>query len=449
MKKIFVIGAGRSATDLIEYLLQHAADNDWEIIVGDFSESLAKEKVADHPRGRAIFFDANDASARKERFQQASLVVSFLPSQMHTMVARDCLTYGCHLVTASYLSPEIAAMDADAKEKGLVFLSEMGADPGIDHMSAMNHIDQIRAAGGELTAFKSFCGALVAPESNDNPFGYKFTWSPMNVITAGQHTARYLENGQYRFIPYHKLFHETETVEIPGCGTFEAYANRDSIRYREKYGIANLPTILRATLRYPGFCETWAALVELGLTDPNYSINDSDQLTWREWVSSYVSIAPGATLEKSIADSLNISIDSPVMERLAWAGLFSDEIIERKNATPAQLLLDLLSRKLAFRTEDTDMLVMMDYFEYMMEGKTYAREAYLVVKGKDPRHTAISLTVGLPAAIAVRLILQGKIQARGVMLPLLPEIYRPVLQELQSLGISFTEREKEISSLVS
>lgn len=449
MKKIFVIGAGRSATDLIAYLLEHAWENNWELTVGDYSESLAQEKIGNHPKGKAIFFDANDQEMRREQLAKADLVVSFLPPHMHAVVARDCLEWGCHMVTASYLSPEIAAMDEQAKRKGLVFLNEMGADPGIDHMSAMLNIDQIKESGGELLAFKSYCGALIAPESNDNPWGYKFTWSPMNIIVAGQHTARFIEKGKLRYIPYHRLFSSTQTIHIPGCGTFEAYANRDSLIYREKYGLLEIPTIYRGTLRYPGFCEAWNALVRLGITDPNYSLPDSSRLSYRDWVTAYVPGADTYNFEQAVAEYLHTSPGSPLMQRLEWAGLFSDEKISRTNGTPAEILLDLLLDKLSFRQSDTDMLVMVDYFEYKLNGRMFARESSLVAKGLDPLHTAISRTVGLPAAIGVKLILQGKIQSRGVMLPLLPEIYQPVLKELESYGISFVEQEKEISTTVS
>ncbi|MDX2250428.1 MAG: saccharopine dehydrogenase C-terminal domain-containing protein [Bacteroidia bacterium] len=446
MKKIFIIGAGRSATDLIEYLLNHAEENDWEITVGDYSEALAREKTGNHPRGKAIFFDATNPVSRRFYISSSSLVVSFLPPQMHVLIARDCLEHGSHLVTASYLSAEIAAMDEAVKQKGLIFLNEMGADPGIDHMSAMQNIDAIRAKGGEIVAFKSYCGALVAPESNDNPWGYKFTWSPMNVIVAGQNTARFIDKGKLRYIPYQRLFTSTEKIKVPGMGTFEAYANRDSLAYREKYGLSDLPTMFRATLRYPGFCEVWAALVKVGLTDPGYSLPDSENLTYRQWVSAYISEAEEKGLEQALADYLNTTLDSEVMNRLKWAGLFSEEKIARKNGTPAEILLDLLLNKLSFRQNDTDMLVMVDYFEYKQDGKIFARSSSLVTKGLDPRHTAISRTVGLPAAIGVKLILQEKIKARGVMLPLSSEIYSPVLQELENWGISFVETETEITT---
>lgn len=444
MKKILVIGAGRSATDLIHYLLDHAKENQWEVIVGDYSSELAIEKVGTHPHGKAIFFDANDAQKRKEIIAGVDLVVSFLPAHMHLDVAKDCLSMGRHLVTASYLTPELEEMNEAVKEKGLVFLNEMGADPGIDHMSAMRSIDEIRAKGGKLEAFKSYCGALIAPEDNDNPWGYKFTWSPMNLIVAGQGTARYIKEGKLKYIPYHRLFSTTENISVPGHGDFEAYANRDSLGYRERYGLLDLPTMYRATLRMPGFCEAWHALVKLGITDHSYRLPDADKLTYREWISAYVPQVMEKGLEKALEDYLGTNPDSELMYRLKWAGLLSDRKITRKNGTPAEILLDLFMDKFALGKEDKDMLVMVDYFEYSLGGKRYSRTSSMVTKGLDPLHTAISRTVGLPAAMGVKLILQDKITSEGVMIPVKREIYDPVLNELENYGISFVEREEEI-----
>ncbi|MCB0835865.1 MAG: saccharopine dehydrogenase NADP-binding domain-containing protein [Bacteroidetes bacterium] len=442
MKKIFVIGAGRSATNLIEYLLEHAAENQWKVIVGDYNEKLARQKVGDHPSGEAIFFDANDAEKRQQLIASSALVVSFLPAHMHLGVARDCLKLGAHLVTASYLTRELEGMNEAVKAKGLVFLNEMGADPGIDHMSAMRSIDEIREKGGKLTAFKSYCGALVAPESNDNPWGYKFTWSPMNLILAGgQSAAKFIENGKYHYIPYHRLFSTTETIEVSGAGTFEAYANRDSVIYREKYGLQDLPTMFRATLRVPGFCEAWNSLVKLGITDPNYEIHQSDQLTYREWVEAYLPTNLQGSMEEKLAAYLDTPLNSPLMGRLEWAGLLSDQHIIRKKGTPAEILLDLLLEKFKLGEEDKDMLVMVDKFEYEWEGKKICRTSSMVTKGIDPLHTAISRTVGLPAAIGAKLILQGKVQQKGVQMPVNKEVYGPVLDELAELGISFMEEE--------
>lgn len=442
MKNIFVIGAGRSATDLIHYLLDAAHTYDWQVVVGDFSQDLAQQKVGDHPRGTAIHFDATDPVLLADQVSRADLVVSFLPHHMHQEVALECIRQRSHLVTASYVSPALRELDQQVADKGLIFLGEMGADPGIDHMGAMKNIDEIRNKGGKLLAYKSYCGALVAPESNDNPWGYKFTWNPMNIVIAGQGTAQFIENDKLHYIPYHRLFSSTEEVKIPQYGTFEAYANRDSLAYRTAYGLDNIPTLYRATLRLPGFCPGWDAFVKLGLTDNSYQIPQTDQLTYREWIAAY--LPPNGndlSLESRLAQYLNISEDGEDMKRLKWTGLLSDRKISRTTASPAELLLDLLEEKLEFQADDVDMLVMYDHFRYEYEGNICERNSYMVTKGLDPLHTAISRTVGLPAAIGVKLILQDQIKARGVMIPTIPEIYNPVLEELESFGIQFTEQD--------
>ena len=252
MKKVLVIGAGRSATTMIRYLLEHAISEDWEVTVGDFDAELAKEKVGNHARGRAIGFDVLDEVQRHAEIQRANLVISLLPAHMHVLAAKDCLTYGVHLVTASYVAPEMAELDAAVKEAGLVFLNEIGVDPGLDHMSTMEMLDRIEDMGGKLKSYKSYCGALIAPESN-NLWGYKFTWAPRNVILAGQGTAKYRKENRERYIPYHQLFRRIEEIEVPGYGYFDAYANRDSLKYSAVYGMDGVETLFRATLRVPGY----------------------------------------------------------------------------------------------------------------------------------------------------------------------------------------------------
>lgn len=445
MKHIFIIGAGRSATDLIQYLLKAADENDWQVVVGDVSLDLARSKTGDHSRAQAIHFDATDPVMLADQVSRADLVISFLPPDMHLDIARACLRQQSHLLTASYVSPELRELDDACKQKGLIFLSEMGADPGIDHMGAMKNIDEIRAIGGTLQAFKSYCGALVAPESDDNPWGYKFTWSPMNIILAGRSTARYIENGKLHYLPHHRLFASAAQIEIPSHGIFEAYANRDSLAYRSAYGLENLPTLYRATLRKVGFCESWHAFVQLGLTDPSYRIAHTDQMTYREWLEAYLPPTAEETqslpLETRLAAYLKISPESEIMERLRWTGILSEKPIERAAGSPAEILMDLLLEKLQFGEKDTDMLVMYDYFLYEIAGEIRERHSYLLSKGIDPIHTAISRTVGLTAAIGAKLILQNRIQARGVMIPTSAEIYAPVLAELEEYGIQFEEKE--------
>lgn len=438
MKQILICGAGRSATDLISYMLEHAEEENWQVKVGDISVETAARKIKGHPRGKAVYFDCYDDEIMRRHIKGADIVISLLPPGMHAAAAKIALEYGAHVVTASYASAEMLAMDEEARKRGLTFLNELGADPGIDHMNGMRAVDKIKEKGGELLAFTSFCGSLVAPESNDNPWGYKFTWSPMNVITAGDGGARYFKNNRLRCIPYHRLFANPQIVHLPGFGKFEAYANRDSIPYRKKYQLEDVPTLIRATLRLPGYCEAWHALVQIGLTAHNYRIKESEKLTYRQWVSSYLPDRDHGTLEEKLSRFLNTTEDSELFQRIVWTGLLSERPVSRKNGTPAEILLDLLLDKWKFGRNDSDMLVFYDRQEYRMEGRLHEHISYMVTKGRDQLHTAISRTVGLPAAIGAKLILQGKIQSRGVILPLKKEIYDPILNELEELGLVYS-----------
>ncbi|MGA9270576.1 MAG: saccharopine dehydrogenase C-terminal domain-containing protein [Lutimonas sp.] len=436
MKNVLICGAGMSATDLISYMLQHAKEHDWFVTVGDISLDTASKKIHGHPRGKAVYFDCYDNEIMERYIKDADIVISLLPPGMHAAAAKIALKHDAHVVTASYASQEMIDMDEAAKMKGLTFLNELGADPGMDHMSAMRSIDFIQAKGGALTSFESYCGSLIAPESNDNPWSYKFTWSPMNVILAGSTGACYYEEGSLRCVPYHRLFESPKKIGIPGFREFEAYENRDSVTFRKKYGVDDIPTFVRATLRYPGFCAAWNLLIKLGLTADNYPIEGSEEMTYREWVSSYL-LNPTSSLEDSLADQLGIAIGGPLHQILLWTDLLSDRPITRVNGTPAEILLDLLLDKLKFNPGDTDMLVFYERIRYQLNGESHEHVSHLVTKGLNHDHTAISRTVGLPAAIGAKLILTGEISSRGVLYPWTREVYEPVLNELKELGLAY------------
>ena len=444
MKNILICGAGRSATDLISYMLQHSEVYDWNVTVGDINVEVAKMKIDGHPRGKAVFFDCYDKGIMKKHIKDADIVISLLPPGMHAAAAKIALEYNAHVVTASYASPEMLEMNEKARNRGLTFLNELGADPGIDHMNGMRAVDKIKAKGGKLKSFYSFCGSLIAPESNDNPWGYKFTWSPMNVITAGDGGARYYKNHKLRCLPYHRLFADPHIVELPGFGKFEAYANRDSIPYREKYNLEDVPTLIRATLRLPGYCEGWNALIQIGLTANNYRIEGSENMTYRQWVSSYLPQTNSISLEENLAHCLKTDPNSELFQRILWTDLLTDRPITRVNGTPAEILLDLLLDKWEFKDGDTDMLVFYDRQEYVLNDELHEHVSYMVTKGKDHLHTAISRTVGLPAAIGAKLILNGQIKSKGVILPLEKEVYEPIMDELDTLGISYVTKDKKI-----
>ncbi len=439
-KKILVAGAGRSATAAIRYLLDVASEKDWEVIVADANLELARKKVADAPAGHATQFDITDPEMRARLVGEADVVVSLMPPHLHLLLAKECLKQGKHLVTASYVSTEMYALSEEVRLANLVFMNEIGLDPGIDHMSAVRKIHEIKDKGGRLTAFRSYTGGVVAPESADNPWRYKFTWNPRNVVLAGKGTAQFLEGGRYRYVPYHRLFRHTRKIEVEGLGAFEVYPNRDSLLYREAYGLEDIPELFRGTIRYPGFCESWHALVTLGLTDDSYPILESDRLTWRQLMDGYVSsLMEGDGTEEKVARLLGTSIDSALMDRLRWLGLFEDRPIVRAQATPAQLLEDLLLEKWQLKPDDKDMVIMQHEFEYELDGERLLDKSTLVMKGRNAEDTAMTRLVGLPLAIFTRLLLEGRIKQTGVQIPIQPEVYEPVLEELERLGVRFVE----------
>jgi saccharopine dehydrogenase-like NADP-dependent oxidoreductase len=445
MKKILVIGAGRSATVLIQYFLDNAIANDWHITVGDISEQLAAEKVGGHERGRAIAFDVFNESQRRQEVGNTDIVVSMLPASMHFEVAKDCVEFRKHLTTASYISKEMRSLDEEAKSKDLILLNETGLDPGIDHLSAMKLLDEIRGDGGKVEHFESFTGGLVAPESDDNPWHYKFTWNPRNVVLASQGGAvKFIHNGKYKYIPYQRVFRRTEYITIEGHGEFEGYANRDSLSYREVYGLQDVKTLYRGTLRKPGFSRSWNAFVQLGMTDDSYVMEGSETMTNREFVNSFLPFSLTDSVELKVRATLLLEQDDRLMEKLQWLGLFDNTVIGLKNATPAQILQHILEKKWAMKPDDKDMIVMWHKIGFVKNGQKYVTESSMVVKGDNQHHTAMAKTVGLPLAIATRMIFEDKIRERGVLLPISKDIYTPVLDELEKNGISFNEKTYEV-----
>lgn len=439
MKRILILGAGRSSSSLIGYLIRHSQKEDWEITVADISETLARKKTGDAARTKVLELDANDPERRKHAITNADLVISMLPAALHLAVARECLAQRKHMATASYVSQEMMSLHDEACSHDLVFLNEMGLDPGIDHMSAMEIIHRVQAQGAELSGFRSYCGGLVAPESNDNPWGYKFSWNPRNVILAGQGTAQFRENGVLRFIPYSSLFNCAASVKVPGYGNFDAYANRDSLGYLHHYGIQEVQTILRGTLRTDGFCKAWDALIRLGLTDDSWQLPAGAFRFWNELLNSFVPGGKG-DLKQRTSRFLNIPRSGTIMKKLDWLGIFGRTPVRLRHGSPAQYLQDLLERKWKLGSRDKDMVVMLHEFEYTLKRKKYKISSSMVMKGQDQEQTAMAMTVGLPLAMGVKLILQNRILQRGVIIPVHPEIYLPVLDELRNCGISFREQ---------
>lgn len=464
MRNILLIGAGRSASTLINYLLDNSKNENWRITVADISLELAKQKTGNHPNAHAIAFDMNNETQRAEEIKKADIVISMLPATLHMPVAKECLAQKKSLVTASYVSKQMKELDAEVKKAEIIFLNEIGLDPGIDHLSAMKVIDEVKSKGGKIITFKSYCGGLIAPESNDNPWGYKFTWNPRAVVVAGQSgdgtgaTAQYLENGGIKFVPYQRLFSTIETIHIAGSNAiapakFEAYANRDSLSYKELYGLQDVNNMLRGTLRMPGFCRAWNAFVQLGITDDNCKVSDLQNTTWAELINSFLPESKGGGVKKKLARFLHEKENSPVMKKLEWLGILKNQKIgrltsvpsskeERGEVSPAEILLDLLMKKWSLKKHDKDMVVMQHEFEYSLPGvKRKGRiTSSLVVMGEDQTNTAMSKTVGLPLGISTKLILNQKINRKGVCIPTLSEIYNPVLNDLEKFGIQFIEK---------
>ena len=441
MKNILIIGAGKSSSSLIKYLLEKSDEENLKIIIADISIENALELIDNHKNASAIIFDVFNENQRKQEIEKSDIVISMLPARFHIEVAKDCLLFNKHMVTASYISKEMKALDIEAKQKGLIFMNEIGLDPGLDHMSAMQVIDRIRDNNAKILLFESFCGGLVAPESDNNLWNYKFTWNPRNVVLAGQGgAAMFIQEGTYKYIPYHKLFRRTEFLNINNQ-KFEAYANRDSLKYRSVYGLDNIPTMYRGTIRKVGFSRAWNIFVQLGMTDDSYIIEDSENMSYRDFVNLFLAYSPSDSVELKLRSYLKIDQDDVMWEKLVELDLFNPEKkIGLQNATPAQMLQKILQDSWTLQKDDKDMIVMQHLFGYEIDGEKRQIESSLIVEGENQTYTAMAKTVGLPVAIATLKILKGEIKTPGVQLPISKEVYIPILKELELHGIKFTER---------
>ena len=441
MKNILIIGAGKSSSALIKYLLDISEEENLFLTIGDISTENAHKLINNHQNATAIVLDVFDKKQREEQIQKADLVISMLPARFHLDVAKDCIAFNKHMVTASYISDEMKALDAEAKKKGLVFMNEIGLDPGIDHMSAMQIIDRIKDAGGKMLLFESFCGGIVAPESDNNLWNYKFTWNPRNVVLAGQGgAAMFIQEGTYKYIPYHKLFRRSEFLEVKGNGKFEAIANRDSLKYRSVYGLDDIPTMYRGTIRKVGFSRAWNIFVQLGMTDDSYTIEESENMSYRDFINLFLAYSPSDSVELKLRSYLKIDQDDVMWEKLIELDIFNPtKKIGLKNATPAQMLQNILEESWTLDENDKDMIVMQHLFGYELNGERFQIESSFVVLGENQTYTAMSKTVGLPVGIAAVNILKGKIKTPGVQIPISKEVYEPILKELEAHGIIFSE----------
>lgn len=439
MKTVLVLGAGRVSGPLVDYLL---AAEDISVTVADFDSAAAEARIGGRPRGTARTLDATDEEAVGQAVAGADLTVSLLPRTFHGRVARACLAAGCSLVTASYVDAEMAALDAEVRDRGLLFLNEMGVDPGLDHMAAVRMIAAARAGGGDAVAFHSVCGGLPAPEHDTNPFGYKFSWSPAGVLMAAREGAWYLRDGETAAIPAEALFRRYALTEVPGVGVFEVHANRDARPYRERYGIPGAASIFRGTLRNVGHCETFECLRALGLLEDRADGEPSPPSARpapRGLLAGWLGLPP-ETLEAGIAERLNVPPHALILKKMEWLGLLDDGRPAPAKESPLALLAALMQERLVYAPGETDILIQRhDLVVEFPDGRRERRTSVLAEKGTPGGDGAMARTVGLPAAVGARLILEGKIGLTGVRTPVHPEIYAPVLNELERMGIRFAE----------
>ncbi len=437
MKKILLLGAGLVAKPLVDYFLSF---DDIQVTVA--SRSGDKGILAGRPRGVSQKWNVEDIPSLQKLVDSHDLVISLLPADYHPTVAQCALKSSKHMMTTSYVSPKMKSFDEEAKRKNLLFLNECGVDPGMDHMSAMKIIDSERTQGGKIVSFISFCGGLPAPNFCNNPLNYKFSWSPRGVLVAATSPAKYLKDGEPVEIDGSDLFLNCESVEVGDIGIFDGYPNRDSTVYKEIYGLDDIKTLLRGTLRYPEHCELFSRMVKLGLFSKE-KMDFSADPTYRGMIYKLLPLENKENLKKALADFLKTGEDGEVIKKLEWLGLFEDEKLPDTTAAPIDLMTDIMKKKMEFTSGEVDMIVMKHKFRVEYSGgKTKQIESYFVYYGTPDGDSAMAKTVSLPVAIAAKLFLDGKINLTGVRIPVIPELYIPILAELEKLGMAFKEEEK-------
>lgn len=445
MKSILVLGAGRSSSSLIKHLLDRAEECGWRVVVGDIDLDVAKSKVGGHPMGEAFQLSATDNTERDSRIASADIVMSMVPAFLHASVAKVAIANKVNVITPSYVSPEMQALDAEAKEAGVLILNEIGLDPGIDHMSAMKIIDSLKADGAVITGFESYCGGLVAPDSDNNPWHYKISWNPRNVVLAGQGgSATFKEERRTKMEPPHRVFKKLRDVEVGGR-SYRGYPNRDSLAYTDIYGLKDVDTLIRGTLRGEGYCEAWDVVVQLGMVRDDATLSVGDGASWHDFTLTFL---PASGAGKSTADRIKeaTGCSDKEIDMMAWLGLLDEKSgPSRTKGTPAEFIQDVIEDKWQLESEDRDMIVMWHRFEFTKNGVKQEITSEIALEGKDQIFTAMSDTVGLPMALAAEHILVGPGFGRtGVEVPVTPEYYEPMLAELEKLGIAFTENHRNV-----
>ncbi len=449
MKTILILGAGLSASSMIRYLLNASQKEAWQLRIVDRELSRVEKLIDGFSSAQALSFNALQREERIDEIRNSDLVISMLPARFHVEIAKDCIALKKNLITPSYVSDEMQALDQEAIDAGIVIMNEIGVDPGIDHMSAMKIIDYIKDIGGQLNSFKSFCGGLVAEEYDDNPWRYKFTWNPRNVVLAGKGgTAMFQDNHKYKYIPYNRLFDRLDRISIPKYGKFVGYPNRDSLSYKKTYGLEGIATLYRGTLRRPNFCKGFNVFIELGMTDDSFPMTNAEQLTPRDFLNAFLPYIPNLSVEQKFKYFLRED-RMYLYDQFEWLGVFgADQDFGFEGATPAQLLEKLMVRKMSLSEDDKDMLVMYHEFEFVQKGKAKKIVSSMINIGEDQTYTAMANTVGLPVAIAAKMILNEELHSKGVTLPISKDIYEPILSELSKRGIVFNEEELELQDHV-
>jgi saccharopine dehydrogenase-like NADP-dependent oxidoreductase len=444
VRQVLVLGAGKSSPFLIAHLLELAARHDWFVTVADVDVDAARICVDGHPRGSAVAFDVNDANLRSRLIEKSDVVVNMLSPVFQDLVAWDCVAHGRHMLSVSYDDEAVRDLSPDAQRKGVLLLTDLGLDPGIDHMSAMQLIRRLRDDGGRITSFRSYGSGLPAPGGPMNPLRYVVSWNPRNVVMAAEHGAQYMEHRKIKVVPFHRVFLHTWTVDVPDVGVLEAYPNRDSLSYIQAFGLEHAQTMIRGTLRYPGWSETWAQIVRLGLPNETLRIPDLASRSYAEVMEMHLPLTVNdSRLEQRIASYLHISPTGKIMENLRWLGLLSEQPTGCQGETAAAMLIDVLSTKLAMEPGQQDLVVLAHELEVEYPDQDRPPETVsstLVVRGEPDGFTAMARTVGLPTAIAVKLLLEDEIPLTGAQIPTHPSIYEPVLREIEAAGMVFSER---------
>jgi len=432
---VLILGAGLVSKPLVKYLLDNPI---FSVTMASRTKQKADKIIDNHRYGKAVELNVDDNDLLEKLISVSDIVVSLLPYNYHVKVAKICIKYSKHLVTTSYVSNEMKSLNNEAKKAGIIILNECGLDPGIDHMSAMRVIHEVEKNKGKVISFKSSTGALPSFESNNNPFGYKFSWSPRGVLLASRNAARWLEDGKEVSVPGEKLFENYYLQDVPNVGTFENYPNRDSIPYKDIYGLKDAKTVYRGTFRFPGWCETMRKIVELGWLDDKTPQGFKGK-TYGELTKYLIRSKENVDLKKATAKFLGIDEYSALLKRLEWLGLFGDLKLPENQNNPLDYLNILTLKKMTLEKNERDMIVMHHEFIAKYPSNKEYITSTLVGYGIPYGDSIISRTVALPAAIAVKMIIQQQINLTGVHIPVLPDIYNPILDELREMGIKFHE----------